>query len=171
MEFFGIPVNDEILSNPRPEHVLGIGKQFVGSEVYDDLLSRFSKGNMNQKQTMQSFYEALAGLKIEIQDKCFEVLVKELSEYVGFECVVDRVKEGNDIKRSSSLHLSVKSNSRLVWFCFTFLCNWFIKLVPLFLIQPTIFKIKTNRVSPRYEQFACSNRNKLLVIFFSDRRL
>ena len=107
MEFFGIPVNDEILSNPRPEHVLGIGKQFVGSEVYDDLLSRFSKGNMNQKQTMQSFYEALAGLKIEIQDKCFEVLVKELSEYVGFECVVDRLKEGNDIKRSSSLHLSV----------------------------------------------------------------
>ena len=94
---------------------------------------------MNQKQTMQSFYEALAGLKIEIQDKCFEVLVKELSEYVGFECVVDRVKEGNDIKRSSSLHLSVKSNSRLVWFCFTFLCNWFIKLVPLFHIQPTIF--------------------------------
>ena len=126
---------------------------------------------MNQKQTMQSFYEALAGLKIEIQDKCFEVLVKELSEYVGFECVVDRVKEGNDIKRSSSLHLSVKSNSRLVWFCFTSLCNWFIKLVPLFLIQPTIFKIKTNRVTPHYEQFTCSNCNKLLVIFFSDRRL
>ena len=84
--------------------------------------------------------------------------------------MVDRVKEGNDIKRSSSLHLSVKSNSRLVWFCFIFLCNWFIKLVPLFLIQPTIFKIKTNRVSPHYEQFACSNCNKLLVIFSSDRR-
>ena len=98
MEFFGIPVNDEILSNPRPEHVLRTGKQFIGSEVYDDL---FFPLNMNQKQTMQSFYEALAGLKIEIQDKCFEVLVKELSEYVGFECVVDRVKEGNDIKRSA----------------------------------------------------------------------
>ena len=43
MEFFGIPVNDEILSNPRPENVLGIGKQFVGSEVYDDLLSPFQQ--------------------------------------------------------------------------------------------------------------------------------
>ena len=131
---------------------------------------------MNQKQTMQSFYEALAELKIEIQDKCFEVLVKELSEYVGFECVVDRVKEGNDIKRSSSLHLSVKSNSRLVWFCFTSLCNWFIKQVPLFLIQPTIFKSKGNRdfvvcVSPGYEQFACSSFNKLPVMFSFDRRL
>ena len=108
MEFFGIPVNDEILSNPRPENVLGIGKQFVGSKVYDDLLSRFSKGNMNQKQTMQSFYEALAGLKIETQDEYFEALVKEMSRYDTFEFVGHRLQEGNDIKRSNSLHLSVK---------------------------------------------------------------
>ena len=92
MEFCGIPVNDEILSNPRPEHVLGIGKQFVGSEVYDDLLSRFSKGNMNQKQTIQSFYEALAGLKIETQDECFEALVEELSDFNVYGFVVDRLK-------------------------------------------------------------------------------
>ena len=123
---------------------------------------------MNQKQTIQSFYEALAGLKIKIQDKCFEALVEELSDFNVYGFVVDRLKEGNDIKRSNSLHLSVKSNSGIVWFCFTSLCNWLIKLVPLFLIQPTIFKIKTNRVSPRYEQFACSHRNKLLVIFFPD---
>ena len=42
--------------------------------------------------------------------------------------------------------------------------------MPLFLIQPTLFKRKGNRdfiacVSPRYEQFACSNLNKLPVIF------
>ena len=131
MEFFGIPVNDEILSNPRPENVLGIGKQFVGSEVYDDLLSRFSKGNMNQKQTIQSFYEALARLKIETQDECFEALVKEMSRYEAFEFVGHRLQEGNDIKRSNSFHLSVKSNPRLVWFCFTFRFNCFTKLVPL----------------------------------------
>ena len=97
MEFCGIPVNNEILSNSRPEHVLGIGKQFVGSEVHDDLLSRFSKGNMNQKQTIQSFYEALAGLKIETQDECFEALVEELSDFNVYGFVVDRLQEGNDI--------------------------------------------------------------------------
>ena len=176
MEFFGIPVNDEILSNPRPEQVLVIGKKFVGSEVYDDLLSRFDKGNMNQKQTIKSFYEALAGLNIETQDECFEALVKELNEYKVYGFVVDRLKEGNDIKRSNNFNLSVKSNSRIVWFCFTSLCNWFIKQVPLFLIQPTLFKSKSNRnfiayLSPGYEQFACSNFNKLRVIFSFDRRL
>ena len=176
MEFFGIPVNDEVLSNPRPEHVLQIGRQFVGSKVYDDLLSRFIKGNINQKQTIQSFYEALAGLKIEIQDNCFEALVKELSNCNEYGFVVDRLQEGNDFKSSSSLHLSVKSNPRLVSFCFTSLCNWFRKLVPLFLIQLTKIKSETNRdcvarVSLRYERFTCSNFNKLLVLFFSDRQL
>ena len=139
VEFFGIPVNDEILSSPRPENVLGIGKQFVGSEVYDDLLSRFSKGNMNQKQTIKSFYEALAGLKIEIQDECFEALVEKLSDFNAYGFVMDRPKEGNDIKWSNSFHLSVKSNPGIVWFCFTSLCNWLRKLMPLFLIQPIIF--------------------------------
>nr|XP_058951952.1 uncharacterized protein LOC131779422 [Pocillopora verrucosa] len=94
VEFFGIPVNDEILSNPRPEQVLVIGKKFVGSGVYDDLLSRFDKGNMSQKQTIKSFYEALAGLNIETQDECFEALVKELNEYKVYGFVVDRLKEG-----------------------------------------------------------------------------
>ena len=125
---------------------------------------------MNQKQTIQSFYEALARLKIETQDECFEALVKEMSRYEAFEFVGHRLQEGNDIKRSNSFHLSVKSNSRLVWFCFTSLCNWFIKQVPLFLIQPTIFKSKGNRdfvvcVSQGYEQFACSSFNKLPVCF------
>ena len=98
----------EFVENINTQHVPGIGKQFVGSEVYDDLLSRFSKGNMNQKQTIQSFYEALAGLKIETQDECFEALVKEMSRYDTFEFVGHRLQEGNDIKRSNSLHLSVK---------------------------------------------------------------
>ena len=96
MEFFGIPVKYEILSNPRPEHVLD-WKTICWFRVYDDLLSRFSKGNINQKQTIQSFYEALEGLKIETQDECFEALVEELSDFNVYGFVVDRLKEGNDI--------------------------------------------------------------------------
>ena len=91
----------EFVENNHTQHVPGIGKQFFGSEVYDDLLSRFSKGNMNQKQTIQSFYQALAGLQIEIQDKCFEALVEELSDFNVYGFLVDRHKEGNDIKRSA----------------------------------------------------------------------
>ena len=52
---------------------------------------------MNQKQTIQSFYEALEGLKIETQDECFEALVEELSDFNVYGFVVDRLKEGNDI--------------------------------------------------------------------------
>ena len=115
-------------------------------------------------------------MNIETQDECFEALVKELNEYKVYGFVVDRLKEGNDIKRSNNFNLSVKSNSRLVWFCFTSICYWFIKQVPLFLIQATIFKSKGNRdfvvcVSPGYEQFACSSFNKLPVMFSFDRRL
>lgn len=99
MEFFGIPVNDEILSSPRPEHLLAIGKQFLGSEVYDDLSYRHEKGNMNSRQTIQSFYENLAGLKIEIQDECFEALNVGLREYHIYGFVVERLEEGNENKR------------------------------------------------------------------------
>jgi len=38
--------------------------------------------------------------------------------------------------------LIVESNSRLLWFCFTSLCDWFIKLMPL--SQPIRSKTKSN---------------------------
>ena len=101
MEFFGIPVNDEILSNPRARDVLAIGKQFIGSEVYEDLLHRLEKASLNERQTIQSFYEILAGLNIEFQNGCFEALVKKLSTHGGYQHVADRLKEGNENKTSS----------------------------------------------------------------------
>ncbi|PFX16329.1 hypothetical protein AWC38_SpisGene19409 [Stylophora pistillata] len=96
VEFFGIPVNDEILSNPRARDVLAIGKQFVGSEVYEDLLHRLEKASLNERQTIQSFFEILAGLNIEFQNGCFDALVKKLSTHGGYQHVADRLKEGKD---------------------------------------------------------------------------
>ena len=70
----------------------GLENNSLVQRCYDDLLSRLSKGNINQKQTIQSFYEALAGLKIETQDECFEALVEELSDFNVYGFVVDRLK-------------------------------------------------------------------------------
>ena len=54
--------------------------------------------------------------------------------------------------------LSVESDQRLLWFYFTFLCDWSGKLAPL--SQPIRYNPKTNkslvtRVFPRFKQFAC----------------
>ncbi|XP_022805167.1 uncharacterized protein LOC111342359 [Stylophora pistillata] len=96
VEFFGIPVDDEILSNPQATDVLAIGRQFVASEVYEDLLDRLDKGNINERQATKSFYETLAGLKIEFQTECFEALVRNLSSHGGYQHVADRLKKGKD---------------------------------------------------------------------------
>ena len=52
----------------------------------------------------------------------------------------------------SGLQFIVESNSRLLWFCFSLLCDWIEKFAPL--SQPMQSKAKTNRdllarVSPR----------------------
>ena len=88
MDFFGVPVSDQILLEARPDEVLGIAKQFVPSSTYNSHLSRLSSGR--DDEVMQSFFESLAGLKSELQDECFQALVTELK----YEHVIDRLKEG-----------------------------------------------------------------------------
>ena len=88
MDFFGVPVSDQILLEARPDEVLGIAKQFVGSSTYNSHLSRLSSGR--DDEVMQSFFEALAGLTSERQDECFQALVTELK----YDHVIDRLKEG-----------------------------------------------------------------------------
>ena len=68
--------------------MLGIAKQFVGSSTYNSHLNRLSSGR--DDEVMQSFFEALAELESELQDKCFQALVTELK----YEHVIDRLKEG-----------------------------------------------------------------------------
>ena len=88
MDFFGVPVSDKILLQARAEEVLTIGKRFVDSSTYNSHLSRLSSGS--DEEVMQSFFEALAVLTSERQDKCFEALVTELK----YGHVVDRLHEG-----------------------------------------------------------------------------
>ena len=66
----------------------------------------------------------------------------------------------------SDFYLSFKSNSRLLWFCFTLLCDWLTKLTPL--SQPMKTKTKSNgllhaRIFPPLAPVACND-----VCFCSD---
>ena len=88
MDFFGVPVSDQILLEARPAEVLGIAKEFVDSSTYNSHLSRLSCGR--EEEVMQSFYEALAGLTSERQDECFEALVSKLE----YDHVIDRLRKG-----------------------------------------------------------------------------
>ena len=96
MEFFGIPISDDILLEARPDQVLATGRRFVDSNVYDDHLHRLSTGN--RKQILQSYFEVLAGLEIQVQDECFEALVNDLNETH----VVERLREGKVYKGHTS---------------------------------------------------------------------
>ena len=65
--------------------------------------------------------------------------------------------------------MSVESNSRLLWFCFTSLCDWLTKLGPV--SQPMGIQIKTNRVLTarawRQLHVFASNSDLLVVLFTS----
>ena len=87
MEFFGIPVSNQILLEARLDEVLGIAKQFVGSSTYNSLLSRLS--SRRDDEVTQSFFEALAGLTSGRQGECFHALVTDLK----YEDVIDRLKK------------------------------------------------------------------------------
>lgn len=88
MDFFGVPVSDQILLEARAGEVLGICKQFVDSSMYNSHLSRLSSGS--EEEVLQSFFETLAGLTSERQDECFQALVTELK----YEHVIDRLRKG-----------------------------------------------------------------------------
>ena len=96
VEFFGVPVNDEILLQARADLVLGICKPFVTDEVYEGHLHRLTNSIETNKQVLKSFFEVLAGLGSADQEKCFQDIVNQLSTSTeeGFAHVVERLQTG-----------------------------------------------------------------------------
>lgn len=94
VEFFGVPVNDEILLQARADLVLGICRPFVTDEVYEGHLHRLTNGIETNKQVLKSFFEVLAGLDSADQEECFEAIVNQLSTEEGFAHVVERLQTG-----------------------------------------------------------------------------
>ena len=71
----------------------------------------------------------------------------------------ENINKDSNEDNESNFQLSVKSNPEFLWFCFTLLCDWSRKLVPLY--QPIGCKKNTNldlvaRVFPRFAWLACS---------------
>lgn len=94
VEFFGVPVNDEILLQARAEIVLGICRPFVTDEVYEGHLHRLTNSIETNKQVLKSFFEVLAGLDSANQEECFEAIVYQLSTEEGLRHVVERLQTG-----------------------------------------------------------------------------
>ena len=96
VEFFGVPVNDEILLQARADLVLGICRPFVTDEVYEGHLHRLTNSIETNKQVLKSFFEVLAGLGSADQEKCFQDIVNQLSRSTeeGFAHVVERLQTG-----------------------------------------------------------------------------
>ena len=94
VEFFGVPVNDEILLQARADLVLGICKPFVTDEIYEGHFRRFTNSIETNQQVLKSFFEVLAGLGSAAQEECFEAIVNQLSRSTGFTHVVERLQTG-----------------------------------------------------------------------------
>lgn len=88
MEFFGVPVSDQMLLEARADEVLAICKRFVDRGTYKSHFDILTRGN--EEKVLQSFFEALAGMRSEVQDEIFEALVSELQ----YSHVVERLNEG-----------------------------------------------------------------------------
>ena len=93
MEFFGVPVSDEILLQAPADLVLLIGKRFVDGQTYND--HRCHLSGTSEERVLHSFFQALAAMTSELQERCFEALVNELSVSEGTVHVAERLQEGN----------------------------------------------------------------------------
>ena len=97
VEFFGVPVNDEILLQARTEIILAICRPHVTDDIYEGHRHRLTNSIETNKQVLKSFFEVLAGLDSEDQEKCFEAIVNKLlssSTVEGFAHVVERLQTG-----------------------------------------------------------------------------
>ena len=115
VEFFGVPVNDEILLQARADLVLGICKPFVTDEIYEGHFHRFINSIQTNKQVLKSFFEVLAGLGSEAQKECFEAIVNQPSRGAeeGFVHVVERLETGK--KKRSLLLFSIYKTHYQRW--------------------------------------------------------
>ena len=90
MEFFGVPLND-LLDAPAPE-VLGTCRRFVSDETYEGHFHRLTC--QPRTQVLRSFFEVLAGLDFDVQEECFETIIKVLRAQSGCVHVAERLQEG-----------------------------------------------------------------------------
>ena len=94
VEFFGVPLNDQTLSDAPAPLVLGTCRTFVTDETYEAHFHRLTSGNQTPTQVLRNFFEVLAGLDFDVQEECFEIIVKVLRAQSGSMHVAERLQEG-----------------------------------------------------------------------------
>ena len=93
VEFFGIPLNDEILLQAEAHLVLAACRRLVAEEVYQQHYSHLSRGNRPGSQVLQNFFMFLAALKMEVQEECFEAIIN-ITDATRLAHVIQRLQEG-----------------------------------------------------------------------------
>lgn len=97
VEFFGVPLNDQTLSDADPNYVLSACRPFLSHDTYEEHFNHLNSGNRTPKQALMSLLQVVAGLDPNTQDECFEAVVNALREASneGFLHVIERLQEGN----------------------------------------------------------------------------
>ena len=117
VEFFGVPVNDEILLQARADLVLAICKPFVTGDIFEEHFLRLTNSIETNEQVLKSFFEVLAGLDSADQEGCFQAIVNQLSGRAleEFTHVVERLQIGK--RRSLLLNTVINIFSSVINLC------------------------------------------------------
>ena len=97
VEFFGVPLNDQTLSDADPNYVLSACRPFLSHDTYQEHFNPLNSRNKTPKQALRSLLQVVAGLDPNRQDECFEAVVSALREASneGFLHVIERLQKGN----------------------------------------------------------------------------
>ena len=97
VEFFGVPLNDQTLSDADPKYVLSACRPFLSNDAYQEHFNHLNSGYRTPQQALRSLLRVVAGLDPNSQDECFEAVVSALREASneGFLHVIERLQEGN----------------------------------------------------------------------------
>ena len=97
VEFFGVPLNDQMLLDADPKYVLSACRPFLSKDTYEEHFIHLNSGYRTPKQVLMSLLQFVAGLDPNSQDECFEAVVSALREASneGFLHVIERLQKGN----------------------------------------------------------------------------
>ncbi|XP_068705854.1 uncharacterized protein [Montipora foliosa] len=119
VEFFGIPLNDEILLQAEAHIVLAACRSLVAEEVYQEHYTHLSSGNRPRSQVLQNFFTYLAALSMEVQEECFEAIIN-ITDATRLAHVIQRLQEGREavmspLQSNRMVISKVSENAETLW--------------------------------------------------------
>ena len=73
--------------------MLAACRSLVAEEVYQEHYTHLSRGNRPGSQVLQNFFMYLAARKMEVQEECFEAIIK-ITDATKLAHVIERLQKG-----------------------------------------------------------------------------